>query len=360
VKGRGNSTWYNPKKPYRLKLTTGRSMLGAPSDRDWTLLANYWDLTLARNALAFEMSRIVGMAYTPRCQPVELILNGTHQGAYQLCEHMETNADRVPAGPGGWLVELNDDGRLDPGDVYFQTPRIATFSAEWGGSFFVYKTPDPPTATQDSVIQAQINRFETNLFSTGFAHPDTGYAAHLDVESLIDWYLVQELTKNNDAMFINSVYLYAKAGGKITFGPLWDFDLAFGGYPLNPEPQGWRVRNAPWIERLFDDRAFLNRMKTQWQALYAQRSAIDAGLVAYAARLRESQRLSHALWYPYEPKPNLMAPFVGSASALALAIPGFGTPGSLFTDAMYDAEVQTLRTWLSTRFAWLNAAIMDL
>ena len=101
-------------------------------------------------------------------------------------------------------------------------------------------------------------------------------------------------------------------------------------------------------------------MKTQWQALYAQRSAIDAGLVAYAARLRESQRLSHALWYPYEPKPNLMAPFVGSASALALAIPGFGTPGSLFTDAMYDAEVQTLRTWLSTRFAWLNAAIMDL
>ncbi|MFZ9899021.1 MAG: CotH kinase family protein [Gemmatimonadaceae bacterium] len=361
VKGRGNSTWHNPKKPYRLKLASGRSMLGAPSDRDWTLLANYWDVSLARNAMAFEASRLVGMAYTPRCQPVELILNGVHQGSYQLCEHMETATDRIPAGTGGWLLEMNDDGRIDPGDVFFQTPRIASFSQEWGGTFFVYKTPDPPTAAQDSAIQAQVNRFETNLYSDGFANPDTGYAAHLDVESLIDWYLVQELVKNNDAMFINSVYFYAKAGGKITFGPLWDFDLAFGGYPWIPEPQGWRIRYSPWISRLLDDRAFIDKLKVQWQALYAQRSAIDAALVAYTGRLRESQRINHALWYPYLPKPTVMAPFVSYSSTATFAVPTPGAPtNSLFTDAMYDAEVQTLRNWLTARFAWLNTAIMDL
>ena len=361
VKGRGNSTWHNPKKPYRLKLASSRSMLGAPADRDWTLLANYWDVSLARNAMAFEMSRAVGMVYTPRCQPVELILNGVHQGAYQLCEHMETATDRVPAGSGGWLLEMNDDGRLDPGDVYFQTPRIATFSQEWGGTFFVYKTPDPPSATQDSTIQAQVNRFETNLYSAGFAHPDTGYAAHLNVESLIDWYLVQELTKNNDAMFINSVYLYSPAGGKITFGPLWDFDLAFGGYPYIPEPQGWRIRYSPWISRLLDDRAFIDKLKLQWQALYAQRGTIDAALVSYTGRLRESQRINHALWYPYLPKPTLMAPFSKYGPTATFAAPSPAAPGgSLFTDAMYDAEVLALRNWLTARFAWLNTAIMDL
>lgn len=361
VKGRGNSTWYNPKKPYRLKLAASRSMLGAPADRDWTLLANYWDLSLARNAMAFEMSRIVGMAYTPRCQPVELILNGVHLGAYQLCEQMETATDRVPAGAGGWLLEMNDDGRIDPGDVFFQTPRIASFSQEWGGTFFVYKTPDPPTAAQDSAIQAQVNRFETNLYSAGFAHPDTGYAAHLNVESLIDWYLVQELTKNNDAMFINSVYFYSPAGGKITFGPLWDFDLAFGGYPWIPEPQGWRIRYSPWISRLLDDRAFIDKLKLQWLALYAQRATIDAALMAYTGRLRESQRLNHARWYPYLPKPTLMAPFARFGPAAMLAAPSPAAPGgSVFTDAMYDAEVQALRSWLSSRFAWLNTAIMDL
>ncbi len=360
VRGRGNSTWFfPPKKPYRLKLTSSRSMLGFPAERDWVLLANYWDLTLARNAIAFEMSKIVGMAFTPRCEPVELVLNGVHQGAYQLCDHMESGADRVPTGTGGWLLEMNDDGRLDPGDVFFQTPRIASFSQEWGGTFFVYKTPDPPTAAQDAAIQAQLNRFETNLYSAGFAHPDTGYAAHLNVESLIDWYLVQELTKNNDAMFINSVYLYATAGGKITFGPLWDFDLAFGGYPYIPEPQGWRIRYAPWISRLLDDRAFIDKLKVQWQALFAQRSAIDAALVAYTARLRESQRLSHALWYPYLPKPTLMAPSVGAGSAMLAPAAPFPT-GSTFTDAMYNAEVLALRNWLTARFAWLNTAIMDL
>lgn len=360
VKGRGNSTWSNPKKPYRLKLTTGRSMLGAPSDRDWTLLANYWDISLARNAMAFELSRAVGMAYTPRCQPVELILNGVHQGAYQLCEHMETNADRIPAGAGGWLLEMNDDGRLDPGDVFFQTPRIADFSREWGGTFFVYKTPDPPTALQDSVIQAQVNRFEANLYAAGFADPDTGYSAHLNVESLIGWYLVQELTKNNDAMFINSVYFYSTAGGKITFGPLWDFDLAFGNYPWIPEPQGWRIRYSPWISRLLDDRAFITKLKVQWQALYAQRGAIDAALLAYTGRLRESQRRNHALWYPYLPKPTLMAPSARFGPMASVAAPTPAPAGSLFTDADYDAEVQALRTWLSTRFAWLHSAIMDL
>jgi len=366
VRGRGNSTWsIPPKKPYRLKFTVTTPMLGFPTHRSWVLLANYWDLTLARNAVAFKLSELVGMAYTPRCQPVELVLNGEFQGAYQLCDQVETTDSRVPAGVGGWLLQLNDSSRLEPTDVAFQTPRIAAFSQEWRGSYWVYKTPDPPTIAQRTAIEGQLNTFEANLFGAGFAHPDTGYATYLDVASIIDWYLVQELAKNNDAMFINSVYIYATATGKITFGPLWDFDLAFGGYPYIPEPTGWRIRSAPWIERLLDDRAFIDKLKARWQVLYAKRAEVDAYLVDYARRMASSQRRTHALWAPYGPKPMVMAPDGPAAFALAstggwpVGAPSPGPIGA-FTDAEYAAEVQALRTWLSARFAWLNTNIMNL
>ena len=73
IRGRGNSTWGMPKKPYRLKLTDKQSLLGMPSSRDWVLLANYSDKTLLRNALALDLGAKLGMAWTPRSAFVESI-----------------------------------------------------------------------------------------------------------------------------------------------------------------------------------------------------------------------------------------------------------------------------------------------
>lgn len=356
IRGRGNSTWYAPKKPYRLKLTTSASVFGFPADRDWALLANYWDLSLARNAVAFELSRRVGMAYTPRCAPAELILNGVHQGSYQLCDHQEVAAERIPAGSTGWHLELTSIGRVDPPDTYFSTPRVTLYSQEWGGSVWVYKAPDPPSAAQREVIEAQMLRAETVLYGPGFADPDTGYAAHFDVESVIDWYLVNELTKNNDAKFFNGVKIYRTATGKITFGPLWDFDLAFGRFGFDPAPTGWRIKDAAWIERFFDDRAFIAKLKVQWQALYTGRAEVDAFIQSYARQVFASQRLTHAKWYPYEPTPTLRV----DELPLSLPLVRQLDRDALFTDADYTAEVTALRTWLTARWAWLNTAIMDL
>lgn len=356
IRGRGNSTWFAPKKPYRLKLTTAASVLGFPADRDWALLANYWDLSLSRNALAFEFSRQVQMAYTPRCTPFELILNGVHQGSYQLCDHQEVATSRIPAGSTGWYLELTSLTRVEPTEVYFATPRVTSFSREWGTSVWVYKQPDPPTAEQRTVIEAQLLRAETVLYGAGFANPDTGYAAHFDVESVIDWYLVMELTKNNDATFFNGVKIYSTATGKITFGPVWDFDLAFGRYGNDFAPTGWRIKNATWIGRFFDDRAFIAKLKTQWQALYAKRAQFDAYLLGYTNQLLLSQRLTHAKWAPYDPTPSIWLDQMGLALPTVRTLPR----DVLFTDADYSTEVSALRTWLNARWAWLNTAIMDL
>ena len=359
IRGRGNSTWDNPKKPYRLKLTTSASMFGFPADRDWVLLANYWDLSLARNATAFRISEVLGMAFTPRCMPLEVFMNGAHQGSYQLCDHIEFAPSRVPAGADGWFLELVDRGRAQSdGDSYFQTPQIDEFTTRYDPipSVWSYKQPAPPSAAQRAVIEVQVLQFEQLLYGSGFADPVTGYASQVDVRSLIDWYLVNELSKNNDSAFSLSVYIYRTATGRITFGPAWDFDLAFGNYPYDGQPDGWKVKVSGWMERFFADPAFVAQVKSRWLVLKGRRAELDAFVRDYTDRLALSQRRSHALWSPYLPPPS----FTAGAAPVAFASPVRRAFASLFTDADYALEVQRTRAWLSTRFDWLDQQIMGL
>ena len=363
IRGRGNSTWYNPKKPYRLKLAAAQSMFGFPADRDWVLLANYWDLALARNATAFTISSLLGMAYTPRCTPVEYYHNGVHQGSYQLCDHMEVAAHRIPAGTGGWLLELEDSRRLDPDETFFHSPQIDLYTTVGHGdtipSVWIYKQPDPPTAAQRAVVEGDILKLEEVLYSSYFTNPDTGYAKYLDVRSIIDWYLVNELSKNNDAAFAFGMYVFKPADGKITFGPVWDFDLAFGNYPYDAAPEGFKLKTAGYLARLFQDPAFVLQVQARWQVLKGQRAAIDTYIRDYTRALHLSQNKSHALWYPYGARPMIIAGELWTPPAEALrAAPQ--TFGAIFSDADYAAEVTAMRSWLSTRFDWLDTRIMGL
>lgn len=358
IRGRGNSTWSNPKKPYRLKLTASASVFGFPADRDWILLANYWDQSLARNAIAFELSRLVSMPYTPRCTPVEFVLNGEHLGGYQFCEHIEAAVDRIPAA-GGWLLEIDDLLRVDPDESYFRSPRLDAWSMESDPvpSVWVFKQPETPSMTQRAQIEGEVLAFEEILYGAGFADPVAGYRASLDVDALTGWYLVNELLKNNDAAFFKSVYVYRAPGGRIALGPVWDFDLAIGNYPFDGGPTGWKIRNSAWIERLFEDRAFIDQLKVRWQALYARRAEVDQYIVAYTDALHLSQRLTHPMWVPYAPLPLLMAESFASAELFPIRV----RPASaVWTDADYASEISALRSWLNTRWAWLHTNIMDL
>ena len=107
IRGRGNASWGFPKKPYRIKFAEKQRVLGSPSsDKSWTLISNHGDKTLMRNILAFEVSRRVGMAYTPFCAPVDVVMNGEYKGCYQLCDQVEVGSGRVPA-KNGYLVEID-------------------------------------------------------------------------------------------------------------------------------------------------------------------------------------------------------------------------------------------------------------
>jgi len=269
IRGRGNSTWAMPKKPYKLKLDEKTSLLGMPADRDWVLLANYADKSLLRNQVAFELGHRVGLAWSPRFRSVELFVNDEYLGVYQLGEGIKVAAHRVDipelneldtsgsALTGGYLLEV--DERLD-GDVYYVT-RL--------GVPFVLDTPEEPTPEQLSYIWDYIQQTEDAILASDFADPLTGYAAYIDVDSFVNWYLVNELLKNNDAVFWSSCWMYKQREGKLFMGPLWDFDIAAGNinYNGNDDPTGWWIRNSRWISRLFEDPAFETRVKARWNEL---------------------------------------------------------------------------------------------
>ena len=227
IRGRGNASWDFPKKPYRLKFDQKQSPLGAPaSAKKWTLLSNYGDKTLMRNMLAFEVSRRVGLGYTPFCHPVDLIINGEYRGCYQLCDQVEAAKGRVDA-KDGYLVEI--DAYAYSEDVWFSSNR---------GTPVTIKHPDEDEITQEQrkFINDYFNQMEAAVFASDYTDPAEGYRKHLDLDSFLKNFIVGEFGGNTDTYW--SVYMYKDASdGKLYTGPVWDYDLAFENdyrtYPIN-------------------------------------------------------------------------------------------------------------------------------
>ncbi len=362
VRGRGNSTWGWLKKPYRMKLTTSTSLLGMPAGKNWVLLANYADKTLVRNDVAFMFSRNLGMEYTPRSQYVELHLNGTYQGVYQLVEHTRVDKNRVNIPElkvadtdaekitGGYLLEV--DFRMnvnycvtsswDPVCVNgVNTQRAIDFciDSKHGMHPACLASPetlhDPAWSAQRDYIVKYYNDMETALFGADFANPDTGYAAYIDVDSAVSYYLANEVLRNVDGA-LASFYLYKKRGGKLFFGPVWDFDLSMGnaGYDNAGQTTGWHTRPAPWFNRLFQDPAFEAKVKARWQVLKAE------GKIEYLAQYAEAravwldkqQKKNYELWSLVDFAPWIMHTARGS----------------------YALEVSELVRWQRERNAWID------
>ena len=365
VRGRGNSTWGWVKKPYRLKLTTSTALLGMPKGKNWVLLANYADKTLMRNDITFMFSRRVGMEYTPRAHYIELKLNGAYQGVYQLVEHIRVDSDRVNINEmkvtdtdadkitGGYLMEVdfrrNKDyciaNNWDPVCVDgVNTGREIDFCIDSTHGMEPACVSNPETlhddawsAQRDYIVKYYAD-METALFGDNFADPEAGYAAYLDVDSVVNYYLVNEIFKNVDGAAA-SFYLYKKRGGKLFFGPVWDFDLALGnaGYNQANIASGWYIREYPWFKRLFEDPAFESKVKTRWEALK------DEGVLDYITQYAQAR----ATWLNLQQVKNYQ---LWSINDFAVWI--YHEPlGS------YDLEVQDMINWQKARVRWMDTQL---
>ena len=343
IRGRGNSTWSMPKKGYRLKLDSAAAVLDMPAHKDWVLLANYADKTLLRNAVGMELSRRVDMPWTPRQRHAEVYLNDQYLGNYQIGEKIEVAPNRLAMTPllatdialpnlgGGYLIEADFLEYMGVSDRYFDTTE---------GYHFVVQSPSSSSlkAEQFNYISQYTQAIETAIYS-GNKSPGTGYDSLIDLDSMINWYLVEEVMKNVDAVFASSVNLYKDRNAKMKMGPLWDFDLAAGNVdyePLAMGPKGWYVQaQAAWFEALFKDRDFRKRVKARWAVVKRRMQGIDAYIVAQQAMLDRSQAENFKRW-----------PILNES-----VWPNPVVLGS------YPAEVSYLRDWLRKRIAWMDKAI---
>ena len=335
IRGRGNSTWGMPKKPYRLKLTDKQSLLGMPSSKDWVLLANYSDKSLLRNALALELGTKLGLPWSPRFTYVEVYLNDRYDGVYQLMENIKVTKDRVnidelaPADvgadkiTGGYLLEV--DFRQDGHTIFTAVDNLPV----------VFQSPEEPVQLQEDYIRGYLDEFETVLHPPGFADPVTGYAAYIDVDSFVRWYLVNEVFRNVDSNMWTSCWMYKPRGGKLRMGPLWDFDLAAGNanYSDAFKTDGWHVRAGPWFSRLFEDPAFAARVKALWdETKNDELAAMLQSIPVTGAKLQQPQLNNFQRW-------PILETYVW---------PNYAIPGS------YAGELDYLRSWLSARMEWMD------
>lgn len=288
IRGRGNSTWTFPKKPYAIKLNEKASILGMPKHKRWVLLANWLDRSSMRNHIAFHIARQTDLEWTPRGEFVEVVLNGKHKGCYYLCEQIKVDKNRVN------IAELTDEepsgGYLMELDVYFD--EVFKFHSPSVLMPFMFKDPDEVTPVQEEYMYNFISVLEESLCDKErFATRE--YTSYLDVDSFIDWWLVHELTGNAEPMHPKSSYMHKDKDGLLKAGPVWDFDWeTFVPYKVN----GYVVRDAIYYPYLFADEGFVARLKERWTLLKPRLEQVGAFIESEAARIAPAVEINMKMW----------------------------------------------------------------
>lgn len=311
IRGRGNTTWEWPKKPYLIKLEKKQSVLGLPKHKRWVLLANFMDRTLMRNLVSMKVASLTRLEWTPRCVPVELVLNGQHKGSYLLIEQVRVDKNRVnitemattdnagEALTGGYLLEL--DFHYD-NEVQWVDPH-GSGNAWSGGIPFGVKYPDEDDLTSQQLAYIKNYIFETaeTLYGNNFTDPDNGYAKYIDVDSFIDYWIVFEVMGNHELGNPGSVYMHKDRGGKLVAGPCWDFDWGVLSYKTSPQAKTGLINGeAIWYAQLFKDPAFKAKVKDRFQELLPELKKIPDFMDECEKLLTESAKLNFVMWNPAE------------------------------------------------------------
>lgn len=273
IRGRGNYSWTGfDKKPYRIKLADKQPLLGMTKSKHFALLAHADDSNdrkgFMRNAVGMELSKLIGMTYTPDAKPLELVLNGDYIGLYFLTETIRVDKDRVniveqedeetdaSAITGGWLVEI---------DNYNTDPHITIKEGGKTTMWITYKTPEVLSSQQEQYLTQQMQLID------GLVYGDKNSSElwnHLDMDALAKFYIVQELTDNYES-FHGSCYLHKEMGEneKWYFGPVWDFGSSFNRDKSQYMYQG-DVWHNHWIPEICKFPAFMERVKEIWNEFY--------------------------------------------------------------------------------------------
>ncbi|MEJ5305021.1 MAG: CotH kinase family protein [Ignavibacteria bacterium] len=367
---RGSSSLTFPKKSYAVEtrdsLGNDRSvsLLGLPSEADWVFYGPYNDKTLIRDVLTYKLARDMGR-YASRSKFFELVINGEYKGVYVLLEKIKRDANRVnikklnPADTsgdaltGGYIIKIDKlDGENNDG-WYSNFRPFPQLSARIFYQYH-YPKPDEIVEAQKNYIKAWIYAFESAMFGPYYADSILGYQKYIDVNSFVDYILLNELVKNIDAYRLSTFFYKDRdsRNPKLFAGPVWDFNLAFGNcdYYQAFNSSGWYLEyvseysNIPsweiyfipfWWKKIFNDQNFQTKFRQRWIELRNSvwtNEKINSTIDSLVQLLEESRQRNFQRW-----------PVIGQ-----YVWPNY------YVGQTYEDEINYLKNWLTSRLAWMD------
>lgn len=223
IKGRGNSTWNFAKKPYRIKFDKKQSIGGFVKAKNYVLLANFADPTKIKNMLVFWLANRLGIEFSNTMIPCDVVFNGIWKGSYTMTQKVGISPESVNIDENrGILFELSVE--YDE-DYKFKSPVYQLPVMVKDPDFSDLEQTDPSISAQERL------RLWQDDFSIAERAADNGDGfSYFDMNSFIDYILVNDFVANSEIGYPKSVYIYKEGlgnGEKYKFGPLWDFDIAF-------------------------------------------------------------------------------------------------------------------------------------
>lgn len=344
VKGRGNSSWTYPKKPYSIKLSSKASLLDIPKTKKYAVVPSYWDGSLMRNYITYKVWQgLEGIGYVPKCEFVDVYLNGEYNGIYILVERVDIESNKIDIEEadeddltGGYLIEKDINGKFDfETDLWFNCPYWANIAQD----YFVIKAPEPEEPELADAMKSWLTDYMQRVHDCIMGVSGEDYLNYVDTSSWVDFIIVQEVSKNIDGNMKTSCFMYKESGDdRLYMTAPWDFDFAYGRVSWNNQseahndvydcpnadtPDGFMCVNSsnPWMDRLYDTKPEFRRALTERYTLYRGTLIEDmfALIDEQAAYLSVVQEPNHELW--------------GMA---------------------FHASVNNLKSWLADRIEWLD------
>ena len=380
VRLRGNSTQKLPKKPFAVKLTAKRPILGMPTHKRWCLLANWLDRSMIRNLVGFAAAKATteawkaesideGMVWNPSGKSVELVIDGRHVGNYLLCEQIKIGSKRLNINDcyedlvaDGLSSSFEDCGYL----VEFDVMQDENYKGVTSRGITWQLKDDVLPADYASQIGAKIQAIEDAIKKGDFA----AYSKLIDIPSFIDQWFVVELAMNREYTEPRSLYSYYNGGtDKLHAGPVWDFDRGTFQNPTEAQKMGssrvksydaflsssskitksggYKENQQPclWYPLLMNDSEFVRMVKSRWAALYPRLLAVTDEIARLGAENALSWEYDSTMW-------------PGTAKALNAGYPsGFSDFAGDENLTSYDAVIQNLIGCYLARLDGMNTLI---
>jgi len=362
---RGQSSQMFPMKSYSIELRTAagasdeKSLFGLPKEADWVLYAPYTDKTLMRNFLAYTMSREMGH-WAANCRFVEVVVNGDYKGVYIFMERIKRGSGRVniakmaatdisgDAVTGGYIFSLDKE----PNGWFssYPTPQSPTNNKRQFS--YVYPKPENIVLEQKAYLKSYVDSFENALSASNFQDPLIGVRQFADIPSFIDYFIVNEVSRNVDGYRLSS-YFYKDRNSKnrkIFAGPVWDYDLSFrnADYCSGSLVNGWAYQFnyvCPgdgaglipfWWNRFMQDTAFTGNLRCRWKDLRTgnlSENHFTQLIDSVVSLLGEAQQRHFQRW-------QILGTYVW--------------PNPQPIASSYSMEITYLKGWINDRLVWLD------